>query len=222
MHDSVQAHLVADVPVSTFLSGGLDSSLITVIAAQLDAEIDSYTISFRPEDQKFEAMPDDLFYARKVADKLGIKLHEVEIAPDIANLLPKLVWHLDEPIGDAAAINAFLICDAARQSGRKVLLSGMGADELFAGYRRHYAALLAQRYRRIPGPIRNGVIEPGVRRLPAATKSRGIQVTRWARRFVDFAGMEEADSFLRAYAHYDRSQLGKSAFCRCFAGHRSG
>ncbi len=147
MEDSVAAHLVADVPISTFLSGGLDSSLITVMAKQHNAEIDSYTISFRDEDQRYEAMPDDFSYAKKVAAEHGIRLHEVEIAPDVADLLPKLVHHLDEPIGDAAAINAYLICQAAREAGVKVLLSGMGADELFGGYRKHYAALLASRYR---------------------------------------------------------------------------
>ena len=120
------AHLVADVPISTFLSGGLDSSLITVMAKQQNAEIDSYTISFRDEDQRYEAMPDDFFYAKKVAAEHGIRLHEVELAPDVADLLPKLVHHLDEPIGDAAAINAYLICQAARDAGVKVLLSGTG------------------------------------------------------------------------------------------------
>ena len=155
MEDSVAAHLVADVPISTFLSGGLDSSLITVMAKQHNAEIDSYTISFRDEDQRYEAMPDDFFYAKKIAAEHGIRLHEVEIAPDVADLLPKLVHHLDEPIGDAAAINAYLICQAAREAGVKVLLSGMGADELFGGYRKHYAALLASRYRRTPhGSVR--------------------------------------------------------------------
>jgi asparagine synthase (glutamine-hydrolysing) len=199
--------LVADVPISTFLSGGLDSSLITKLATRHAGDIDSYTISFREQDRRFEAMPDDLGYARSVARSLGIRLHEVEIAPNIAELLPKLVWHMDEPIGDAAAINAFLICMAARESGRKVLLSGMGADELFAGYRRHYACVLASKYRRLPRIVRKGFIEPMVRRLPAAGRRRGYRAARWARRFVDFAGLREEDAFLRSYAHYDRSQL---------------
>lgn len=209
IYDSVRGHLVADVPVSTFLSGGLDSSLITVMAARENTAIDSYTISFREADRRFEAMPDDLSYARKVAGKLGTTLHEVEIAPDVANLLPKMVWHLDEPIGDAAAVNAYLICQAARERGVKVLLSGMGADELFAGYRRHYAALLGRHYRRIPSGLRGRIIEPLVRMMPAASRRRGFRLSRWARRFVDFAGLEEEAAFLRSYAHYDRSQLAR-------------
>ena len=83
IEESVTAHLVADVPVSSFLSGGLDSSIVTVLAHQAAQEIDAYTITFRPEDQRLEAMPDDAVYARKVAARFGIELHEIEISPDI-------------------------------------------------------------------------------------------------------------------------------------------
>jgi asparagine synthase (glutamine-hydrolysing) len=209
MEDSVSAHLVADVPVATFLSGGLDSSLITIMALRHNTEIDSYTISFRDEDQRYEAMPDDFLYANRIAAEHGIRLHEVELAPDVADLLPKLVHHLDEPIGDAAAINAYLICQAAREAGVKVLLSGMGADELFGGYRKHYAALLASRYRRIPRWLREGVVEPTVQHLPVAGRNRGYRLTRWAHRFVDFAGLPEEAAFRRSYTHYDQAQLGE-------------
>ena len=91
IEESVAAHLVADVPVSSFLSGGLDSSIITVLAHRAAQEIDAYTITFRPEDQRLEAMPDDAVYARKVAAQFGIKLHEIEISPDIVGLLPRMV-----------------------------------------------------------------------------------------------------------------------------------
>ena len=207
LEDSVAAHLVADVPISTFLSGGLDSSLLTVLAARQSPDIDSYTISFRPEDRRLEAMPDDLAYARKLAARHGIRLHEVEIAPDVAELLPRMVYALDEPIGDAAAINAYLICRAAREAGVKVLLSGMGADELFGGYRKHYAALLAARYRRLPGVLRRGVVAPAVDRLPVAGRRRGYRAARWAKRFVSFADLPEEAAFRRSYTHYDVGEL---------------
>jgi asparagine synthetase B (glutamine-hydrolysing) len=97
LEDSVAAHLVADVPISTFLSGGLDSSVVTVLAARRNRNIDCDTISFRPEDRRLEAMPDDLAYARKLAGQHGIRLHEVEIAPDVADLLPRMVHILDDP-----------------------------------------------------------------------------------------------------------------------------
>jgi asparagine synthase (glutamine-hydrolysing) len=207
LEDSVAAHLVADVPVSTFLSGGLDSSLLTVLAARHNRDIDCYTISFRPEDRRLEAMPDDLAYARKLAAQHDIRLHEVEIAPDVADLLPRMVHALDEPIGDAAAINAYLICRAARDAGVKVLLSGMGADELFAGYRKHYAGLLAARYRRLPEVLRRRVVAPAVDRLPVAGRRRGYRAARWAKRFVAFADLPEEAAFRRSYTHYDVGEL---------------
>ncbi len=202
IEDSVEAHMVADVPVSAFLSGGLDSSLITAIAARQGHNVEGYTISFREEDQKLEAMPDDLFYARKIAKAYDLKLHEIEIAPDVADMLPKVVDMLDEPIGDAAAINAYLICKAARDTGTKVLLSGMGADELFGGYRKHLACMLAAQYRKIPGFVRQGMIRPTVDRLPVAYKDRGFRTVRWAKRFLAFADMPEETAFRRSYTHY--------------------
>ncbi len=207
LEDSVAAHLTADVPVGTFLSGGLDSSLVTVLAARQNAALDSYTIAFRPEDQSFEAMPDDLVYARKLARIHGLRLHEIEIAPDVVSLLPEIVGILDEPIGDAAAVNAYLICQAARAAGLKVLLSGMGADELFAGYRKHYACLLAARYRRLPRYLRHGVVAPVVGRMPVASDRRGYRGVRWARRFLTFADLPEEAAFRRSYTHYGAEDL---------------
>ena len=75
----MNAHLVADVPVSSFLSGGLDSSIVTVLAKRANPEIDAYTITFRAQDQRLEAMPDDAIYARKIARLHGIALHEIEL-----------------------------------------------------------------------------------------------------------------------------------------------
>ena len=108
------------------VSGGLDSSIVTVLAHRDNPGIDAYTIAFRREDQRLEAMPDDAVYARKVAAQYGIKLHEIEISPDIVGMLPRIVDVLDEPIGDPAAINTLLMCEAARGRGVKVILSGHG------------------------------------------------------------------------------------------------
>jgi asparagine synthase (glutamine-hydrolysing) len=207
IEESVAAHMVADVPVSTFLSGGLDSSLVTVLAKQMDPSVDSYTITFRSEDQKLEAMPDDAIYARKVAQQFGIDLHEIEIAPDVVELLPRIVDILDEPIGDPAAINTLLMCDTARDAGVKVLLSGMGADELFGGYRKHLACVMGAQYQKLPGVLRNGLIGPTVRRLPVTVNGRGLRYARWAKRFETFANLSEETAFRRSYTMYDGDQL---------------
>jgi asparagine synthase (glutamine-hydrolysing) len=207
VEESVAAHLVADVPVASFLSGGLDSSLITAIAARHDPGIEAYTITFRPEDQRLEAMPDDALYARKMAAHLGIRLHEIEISPDIVKMLPEIVDVLDEPIGDPAALNTMLMCRAAREAGVKVLLSGMGADELFGGYRKHLACVMGARYRSLPGVLRSGVVAPLVHRLPVAAGGRGLRYSRWAKRFLSFAELEEEAAFRRSYTMYDPPAL---------------
>jgi asparagine synthase (glutamine-hydrolysing) len=206
IEESVAAHLVADVPISSFLSGGLDSSIVTVLAHQADTRIDAYTITFRPEDQRLEAMPDDAVYARKVAARYGINLHEIEISPDIVELLPRMVDVLDEPIGDAAAINTMLMCEAARERGVKVVLSGMGADELFGGYRKHLACMLASRYRKLPSGVRHAVV-PVVGRLPVSAGGRGLRYIRWAKRFLTFAELPEEPRFRRSYTLYDPAEL---------------
>ena len=207
LEESVAAHLVADVPVASFLSGGLDSSLITAMAASRNPSIEAYTITFRPEDQRLEAMPDDAVYARKMAAHLGIRLHEIEIAPDVVDMLPRVVDTLDEPIGDPAAINTVLMCRAARDAGVKVILSGMGADELFGGYRKHMACLLGARYAALPKTLRSRVVSPGVERLPVAAGGRGLRYSRWAKRFLTFAELPEEAAFRRSYTLYDPPEL---------------
>jgi asparagine synthase (glutamine-hydrolysing) len=208
LEESVAAHLVADVPVASFLSGGLDSSLVTAMAARRDPSIEAYTITFRPEDQRLEAMPDDAVYARKMAAHLGIRLHEIEISPDVVDMLPRIVDTLDEPIGDPAAINTVLMCQAARDAGVKVLLSGMGADELFGGYRRHLACLLGARYQGlVPRQVRSRVVAPAVDRLPVAALGRGLRYSRWAKRFLSFAELPEEEAYRRSYTLYDATEL---------------
>ncbi len=206
LEESVEAHMVSDVGVASFLSGGLDSSLITAMAARHDPGIEAYTIVFRAEDQRLEAMPDDAVYARKMAANLGIRLHEIEISPDVVDMLPRMVETLDEPIGDPAAINTELMCVAARQSGVKVILSGMGADELFGGYRKHLACLLGAQYQKLPRPV-SGALRRGLEHLPVAIGGRGLRYTRWAKRFLSFAELGEEAAFRRSYTLYDPADL---------------
>jgi len=206
IEESVRAHLVADVPVSSFLSGGLDSSIVTVLAHKDADSVDAYTIAFRAEDQKLEAMPDDAVYARKVARQFGINLHEIEISPDIVQMLPRMVDILDEPIGDPAAINTLLMCEAARARGVKVILSGMGADELFGGYRKHLACLMASRYHRLPAAFRVPA-RVAVGAMPVSVGNHGLRYPRWAKRFMTFAELPEEARFRRSYTLYDPEDL---------------
>jgi len=207
LYDSVRSHLVSDVSVNAFLSGGLDSSLVVAMATREIGPLDCYTIRFEQKDQNFEAMTDDSRYARIVAKKFNCNLHEIQISPDIKSLLPKIVQILDEPIGDAAAINTYLICESARKAGVKVLLSGMGADELFAGYRKHYANVLAAYYRHIPLIARQTLIEGLLDLIPVAGRETGHKFIRWSKRFVKFAGLPEEESFQQSYSYYSQLEM---------------
>jgi len=203
--DSLKKHMVADVPVSAFLSGGLDSSIISVFAGKSES-LTTYCIKIPDRDMKVEQMPDDAYYAAKVAQKFGFDHNEVEISPDIASDLPHLVYHLDEPLGDPAAINTYLICKEARKNGSKVVLSGMGADELFFGYRRQKALLLASKYRKIPGPLRK-MISASLTHLPVRLGNRGLKFIRWAKRFDTFSNLDNSEAYMRSYSYYDRNHF---------------
>ncbi len=204
---SVKRHMVADVPVSAFLSGGLDSSLISVLAQKHNPKLSTYSINILEEDQKIEQMPDDAKYARSLAKEFGFDHHEVTITPSITEYLPKMVYHLDEPIGDPAAINTFIISDEARKRGCKVLLSGMGADEIFFGYRRQMATLLAQKYQRLPRGIQKAA-KWGAYKLPVQIAGRGFKPGRWAQRFTDFASLPMSQAYMRSYSYYDQEKVG--------------
>jgi asparagine synthase (glutamine-hydrolysing) len=168
--DATRRQLVSDVPIGSFLSGGLDSSLITAIAAAesgRDNRFRSYTITYPAKSNRLDRAHDDAPYARKLGASLGLDFHEVEIGPQIAGLLPEIVYHLDEPIADPAAITCFLICRLAKEHGTKVLLSGQGADELFGGYPRYALLRTLSWFDRFPQAVRTALAQCGTL-LPGA------------------------------------------------------
>jgi asparagine synthase (glutamine-hydrolysing) len=203
---SVMRHMVADVPVSSFLSGGLDSSLIAVLAKKKNNQLSTYTIGTLQKDKKIEQMPDDEKYAAIIAKKFDLDHHVIQISPDILKEFPKMVAILDEPIGDPAAINTYLICKAAREKGVKVLLSGMGADEIFFGYRRQKATLIAAKYNKLPVFVKNQIATI-VEKLPVKIGSRGFKIGRWAKRFISFANLPIEEAYMRSYSYYDPKDL---------------
>jgi asparagine synthase (glutamine-hydrolysing) len=194
---AVEMQMISDRPIGTFLSGGLDSSLVSALMRkQHGGEIDAFTITFSSKDQKFEQTSDDSMYARKVARHFGFRLHEFEIEPNIAELLPLMVWHMDEPLSDPAAINTYLISRAARDLGIVVLLNGIGGDEVFGGYRKHLACLKAGSYQAVCPPLLRGAIRKVANGLPVATSTRGLVQLRMAKRFLSYADLPEAERYL--------------------------
>jgi asparagine synthase (glutamine-hydrolysing) len=153
---AVRRQMVSDVPLGSFLSGGLDSSAIVAFMSQEADHVTTYTVGFSAEDLAHEIVPDDLRYARRVARQFGTDYHEEVLQAEIVDLLPRLIWHMDEPIADPAAISTYLICAAARER-LTVILSGMGGDEVFAGYPRHLAARIARGLDLVPRPVRSAL-----------------------------------------------------------------
>jgi asparagine synthase (glutamine-hydrolysing) len=192
---AVQRQLVADVPVGAFLSGGLDSSAVVAFARETQPELDCFTIA---ADGGLDAGEEsDLPYARRMARALGVRLHEVPVdARRMAADLERLVLHLGEPVADPAALNVLYIAERARALGVKVLLSGVGGDDLFAGYRRHRALALERAWGWLP--------EAGRRALKHGTASlaRGLATELPAWLAEGSAGPTSAirDSMARAQA----------------------
>jgi asparagine synthase (glutamine-hydrolysing) len=199
LRDAVRLQMIADVPVGIYLSGGLDSSVISALMKQLTGEqIHSFTIAFTPDDQRFEKMPDDSLYARQVAERFGFVHHEATIKPDVVDLLPRMTWHLDEPLADPAAINMYLLSKMARERGIVVMLSGMGGDEVYGGYRKHFACLRADTYQGIvPASLQRAIV--GLSRvIPVASSRQGFRSVRWAKRFLSFASLPPLERYLAA------------------------
>ncbi|HKU74105.1 MAG TPA: asparagine synthase (glutamine-hydrolyzing), partial [Pyrinomonadaceae bacterium] len=135
----VKMEMVADVPLGSFLSGGIDSSGIVAMMARHSngRRISTYTVGIESEDLRYDIIPDDVRWARRVNEQLQTDYHEIMLKPSVADLLPKLVHHMEEPPIDMA-IPSYLISQAARET-LTVMLSGMGGDEVFAGYPRQMA-----------------------------------------------------------------------------------
>ncbi len=147
IQEAVRLRLRSDVPVGAFLSGGVDSGIVTAMAAkQYPGTLTTVTIGF--EDDRFDERP----LARLVAERYATDHHEVVIRPDVVRDLPRIAAAYDQPYGDSSAVPSFYVAQAARQFV-KVVLNGDGGDELFGGYRRHLAA----RINRLPawadGPV---------------------------------------------------------------------
>jgi asparagine synthase (glutamine-hydrolysing) len=196
IQDSISLQMISDVPIGSLLSGGLDSSLISVLMQKkLTQAINTFTIKFKSDDLKRQGNVDDSYYAQKLAMQFGFNHHEITIEPDIIDLLPKLVWHMDEPIADPAALNTYLISDAAQKNGIKVLLSGMGADEFFSGYRSHLACLKAESYQKLPNTLRK-TIECLIKKFPESNKKVNYKYIRWAKSFLKVASLPQLDRLL--------------------------
>ena len=210
LNDSVKRQMISDVPVGIFLSGGLDSSIIAALMRKnTQKDIHSFTIKFSEKDQKYEKMVKDELYARKVAEQFDFNYNEIEVSPDLEDLLPKIIWHLDEPLADPAAINTYLISKAARDIDIVVLLNGMGGDEIFGGYRKHLACLKADVYNKYVPDIFRNVLKSTFDHIPVASSSQGFKYARWIKRFLSIASLPEVERFFSSDLSFTGEQFEK-------------
>ncbi|MGA3201664.1 MAG: asparagine synthase (glutamine-hydrolyzing), partial [Bryobacteraceae bacterium] len=165
--ESVQLHMVSDVPVGAFLSGGIDSSAIVATAAKLSPHpLQTFSIGFKEPDYN------ELGHAGVVAAQCGTDHHELTLGPDALDQMEDLAWHLDEPFGDSSAIPTYMVSKLASQKV-KVVLSGDGGDELFGGYGKYVVEQRERRARFLPAGAR-GLLGRIGRAIPDGTRGRNF------------------------------------------------
>jgi asparagine synthase (glutamine-hydrolysing) len=192
----VRMEMVADVPLGSFLSGGIDSSVIAALMKHHSEgrRIQTYTIGIEADDLRYDIIPDDVVWARRVGQLLDTDYQETMLRPDVAALLPKLVYHMDAPVIDMA-IPSYLVSRAAREK-LTVLLSGMGGDEVFAGYPRKLAMKLAGLLDPVPGFVRRPLIGAMAAALPGGLPGKLTGPLRNAKKFARSAGLEFEERYL--------------------------
>lgn len=190
--ESVRIRLVSDVPLGAFLSGGIDSSSVVAAMAQCsDIPVKTYSIGFEGEDRFYNELP----YARVVANAFRTDHHEIIVRPEVAELLPKLIWHLDEPIADSAFFTTYLVSRLARESVT-VILSGVGGDELFGGYRRYLGDAMWRYYAMLPGIVRKTILPSLFARLPQDRHSGWKNNIRYASAFIKTAELDPVARYM--------------------------
>ena len=195
--ESLRLHMVSDVQVGAFLSGGLDSSLLVAMLVKRLGVKDLPTFTIGLPYKQFDEAP----HALNVATRYHTQHHELTIRPSLKEILPDLVWHLDEP-SDPLSLCAYQVALFARKSV-KVVIGGDGGDELFGGYDRYYGNLYAGYYSKVPQILRRQVLGPALTLIPGAGwyKSVGHQL-RWLHRLSFLEGSERYAASL-AYFYFD-------------------
>jgi len=207
----VRMEMVADVPLGSFLSGGVDSSAIVAMMKHHSngRRVSTYTIGTEAKDLHYDIIADDVPWARRVGKHLDTDYHEMMLQADVVELLPKLIYHMDEPVADPAIISSYLVSRAARET-LTVLLSGVGGDELFAGYPRLLAMKLAGLLSPVPKVLRQPIMSFVADVLPGGRPGKLTGPLRNAKKFSQSASLDFEDRYL-GYGTYftdaDKAEL---------------
>jgi asparagine synthase (glutamine-hydrolysing) len=205
----VRMEMVADVPLGSFLSGGVDSSVITALMARHSGgrKVSTYTVGIEQEDLRYDIIPDDARWARRVGKLLDTDYHEMTLKPDVAALLPKLVRHIEMPVIDMA-ISSYLVSAKARET-LTVMLSGMGGDEVFAGYPRQMAMRLAGALDPVPTAVRRPFMRAVAGVLPGGRPGRFTALLRNAKKFARSGALDFEERYLGFGTYFDDAQKGR-------------
>jgi asparagine synthase (glutamine-hydrolysing) len=199
--DAVRIRMRSDVPIGAFLSGGIDSSITAGLMQRQSArQIRTFSIGFPQKEY------DETEYARLASAKFGTKHQEFIVKPDIDVILPKLVYHYDEPFADSSAIPTWYLCEMTRREAT-VALSGDGGDELFAGYDRYRAVRLGMFAEKAPMFLRKFLAGPIRNLIPASTRQRSPM--RRLKRFLEALSMEPLEQYLQWIAIFNRERRQK-------------
>ncbi|MBK8276985.1 MAG: asparagine synthase (glutamine-hydrolyzing) [Nitrospira sp.] len=198
--DAVKQHMLSEVPLGAFLSGGVDSSLVVATMRKLSSRpIETFAIGYEGDGTEF----DERVHARVVAQHCETNHHEFVVKPNMMECLPNIIRQYDEPVGDSSAIPNYYLSQFVRRHVT-VALSGLGGDEICAGYERYLGCRVADVYRQVPSAIRDGILRPLVECLPDSTT--GHPLPQRAKRFVRSAALPLADRYLDLIAKFSRSE----------------
>jgi asparagine synthase (glutamine-hydrolysing) len=207
----VKMEMIADVPLGSFLSGGIDSSGITAMMQRHvnGQRISTYTAAIESHDLRYDIIPDDVRWAQRVNEQLQTYNQEIKLQPSVADLLPKLVYHMEEPPIDMA-IPSYLISRAARETLR-VMLSGMGGDEVFAGYPRQLAMKFATAFDLVPQLLRRPLMKSIAVVLPGGLPGKLTAPLRNLKKFANSAALDFEERYL-GYGTYFTDKMKRRLY----------
>ena len=190
LHEAVRLHLVSDVPVGAFLSGGIDSSvMVAVMMEHMKGTPKTFTIGFGGTVGSLE---DERPFAKLLADRYRTSHHELEVCPNLEGLIENIIVAFDEPFADDSSIPTFFVSKLAGEHV-KVVLSGLGGDEIMGGYERYLGFSLSQQYQWLPGWFRHKILSPLVQLIPE-TSGGGVTVDR-VKRFIQCSNLPPAERY---------------------------
>ncbi|WP_042222576.1 asparagine synthase (glutamine-hydrolyzing) [Oceanobacillus manasiensis] len=199
LFDSVEKHMRSDVPVGSFLSGGIDSSIIVSIAKQLNPAIKTFSVGFEREGYS------EIDVAQETAEKLDVSNTAYIVTPEeYIKHLPNIVWHMDDPLADPSSIPLYFVAREARKQV-KVVLSGEGADELFGGYNIYREPESLKVFQSIPGPVQH-LLGKVAQVLPEGVKGKSFLergTTPLSERYIGNAKMFEDKQLSQLLHNYD-------------------